>query len=111
MLDAYVQSSVMNDQMQVTNLFFGLQLVLDLRAEHRQQDAAAQRQAEDLRVDEIFDAFHLPLRQPAGRNLRDDLDDEIAVESERELRSSESEAAVGLTSTSAGRKPPSSRTR
>jgi hypothetical protein len=63
-----------------THLFFRLELVLDLRAEDGKEDATAERQAENLRVDEVFDALHLPLGEAAGGDFRDDFHDEIAVE-------------------------------
>lgn len=62
-----------------THLFLRLELVFDLKAEHGKQRAPAQWHAENLRVNEILNALHLALRQPALRNLRDDFHNEVAV--------------------------------
>lgn len=56
-------------------LFFALQLLFDFPTELGQQDLPAVRHEEQFRVDEIFDARHLGLRQSSQGNVPDDFQD------------------------------------
>lgn len=60
-----------------TYLFLALEFVLDLPAEHRQQNSSTLGQLEQLGVDHILDAGHLGLIQPSGRDVRDDVHDSL----------------------------------
>lgn len=68
-------------------LLLALQLLLDLATKLGQEDLSALGHAEQLRVDEVFDARHLRLGQPAQWHIPNDLQN-VATAKERQTLSS-----------------------